>query len=825
MFNSMPLPTNTDVYHVFQIGQLSPFMIGLIEANPDWSYQSWTTAQTTINKLPIFMDIYNKNGIHIPRSEVFYRFTSTKDLIVAIKQNSNIPINYGTDSIYFRAYSNAYYNISGNSSLQLFTVGQTFLNTADILTFQNTYNTYVNMPGAIFAYSNGLLVDAIDLINVSVGDSAEFIYDPSIKRVLTISVGNLQSFLSTLDSNEEKYLIQDYLSNNTTINYERDIEIYITAPYNTSKYQGVYYHRNAIDSHRMLTHRDYSISVNYFTELATNFQTLANTISLNTIPLAFPELSTLNLKVYIRNSGYNHSLIFENNRIEELYKLSLPEVTNAMIGLNATITNWQAATLEASAYSAVMQDTLGGLNDLLIQTALGYNAYSLLIGNTPSSVINTSGQLIAPVPIGLQNNYTAYEYDISGHLLGYYSGNPGNTYNVQNTGAVLVEMMYGTYGSAPDVYFGINNIIIPSNCNYRVYQEIATNTWNDITNSNLYSIVNNILIWNSTNLPLNLMIRTDKIILNNILNITPANGVLYFPFTEENTITGVLANNLMPIPMGDLDIFLNGRSLIEDIDYIVNFPEVTIINVSALNQPVNTSVQNILVRWNGFCNTNMSYRTSIDTGFIANNAFSNGNKYDIMDDSVNRIIVGGMYVTKSNLSIVDNMAGIGIGSGYNGLPYTIKKPLIPIQNILNTDILSFNSASEIIDSSISGYLTAFLPKLTEPLSAVIPSKYSVVSPFISDILFYIIANNPTAITQYMSDMDVLDFCHPFETLLKYDPITIANAIDSRFAVIVPYSQNTVIALPLNQYIFMMSVVRLYCNGLINLSAYITLKPL
>ena len=826
MMNAISLPTNLDTYHVFQIGQLTPELVGLIEASPNWAYQQWTSMQDTMNMLPVFIDLYTTNGIHIPRYDVYYRFTRSKDLIIAIKYNKKIPIDYGNEDIYIRLYSNAYYNIVGNSSLKIFSAGKTFLNTQDILNFQVLYSTYTAMDGAVLAYSNGLLVDGIDLINVAVGDSAEFIYDPSVKRVLSIPVSGLESFISTLDSGEPKYLIQDYLSNNSTINYERDIDIYITAPFGTNKYQGIYYHRNAEDSHRMLTHRDYSISVAYLTSLGMNFQTLAQGITIGSNSLAFPNLGTLNLKVFIRNSGYNHSLVFENNRIHDLYKLDLIKVNQAMVGLNSTVTNWQAPVLEASAYAAVMQDKIGSLNDLLVQSALGYNAYSVLVANTPSPAFLSSGQLVAEVPPGLQSNYTAYEYDVNGVMLTHQTGNAGNTYNASNLNTSVVEMLYGTGSYTPDVYFGTNNINVPSNCNYRVYQEANDGSWSDITNSNKYTVTNNVLIWNSAVLPLLLMVRTDRTILAYDINMLPVDGLLYFTFSEMENRTGTILNYTMPFPMGDLDIFLNGKSLIEGIDYIVNFPEIVILNINALVQPANSTMQNIHVRWSGFCNSDLTYRTAIDTGFIANNALSNGNKYDILDDGVLRIIVGGKYITKSALAINDSVAGVGVTGGFNGMPYAVKKPLIPIQNLVNTDLLSFNSEAIATDALVSNYLTAFLPKLTEPLMSI-PQRYSVLSPFICKILYQLLNNevNTSVITTSMSDMDILTFCKPYEKWLMFDPIYTKNTIDPRFVVVVPTNILNTVGLPLNYYSFLLRVVSLYTKGLVNLASYIVLAPL
>ncbi len=814
------LPTTGDYYHVFQVGQINPSYIGLITQDPEWSYVNWSAVSTAINGISTFIDVYNSYGMHIPRTEVYYRFTRNRDLIIAIKQNSNIEVKYGTDEIYMRLYKNAYFALTSSQGQALVHYGTTVMSTTDILNIQTMYNTYVAYPGYVFAYVNGYLVDTIDLVTVANGDSVEFIYDPSVKRVLTIPVSQLQVYESVLD-NKNKYLLHDSLAENTTINYVDNIEIYIANPWSANRFQSVYYNRNAPDSHRMVTHRDYGIPVSYFVYLAAYFQTISSNLITDT--------ANLNIQVFIRKSGFNHSLVYENNRIEELYKLSDSQIIGAMVGVNSTVSNWQAPVLENSAYTLTMRSSQKNLNDLTVQTALGYNAYSKVIADTPSLVVINSSQLVAPVPLGLQTGYTAYEYNSSGIMLTYGNGEVGDTYNVKNTNTAYVEMMYGSSTNTPSVFYGTASVTLPVKCNYRVYLNYKTTLgtitepWVDITGSNQYTVSGNTITYTGTQLGQILMVRTDLSLLNYDLNLVPVDGILEFSFTETGLMTGSSSEYIMPVPMADLDIFLNGHSLVEDIDYIVNFPNVVIINRNYLTQPATSTSQYIHVRWNGFCSPSLKYNKAIDTGFIVNNAFSNNYRYDILDDCVNRIIVGGSYLSRTQLGIVDTKAGVAVNSGYNGLPYCIKKPMVPIQNLINTDLLTFIDDSVSIDTNVSNYLSSYLPKLSEPLMSI-PQQYAVISPFIVKILNLLINGNiPESETSpTMTDNAVIAICQPYETLLAYDPITKANTIDPRFVVISPSTLNTTVSLVYWQYVFLLRVINLYAKNLVDVSAYITI---
>ncbi len=824
MNSNLPMPTIGEYYHVFQVGQVSPFLIGLITSNPTWAYQNWVSMQDTMNVMPLIADIYNINGVHVPRYDVFYRFTRSRDLVIAIRVNYRIPVDYANENIYVRLYSNAYFNIIGNTA-GIVTAGANYGTTTDILALQTLYLKYKAMPGAVSCFINGLAADSIDLTNVNIGDSAEFIYDPSVKRVLTIPVSSLVSFNSSMDQ-KYKYLIHDSLANNSTVNYERDIDIYMVNPFTPGRYRGVYYHRNAADSHRMVTHRDYSVPVNYIDTIGNDFQNLAANIIAAGTSLAFPMLTNLNLLVYIREGGYNHSVPYVANRVHDLYKLSDAQVVEAMIGNNATVPIWTADALESSLYAEIMSNDGRTITDTMVQNALGYDAYAKILADTPSPAYSIANQIVADVPPGLQASYTAYEYDINGVMLGYYQGTPGNTYTATNPNTAKVEMLYGRNTYTPDVYFGTTLIAEPTGCNYRVYQEQYDGSWTDITGTTAYTVSGGFIRWSSTIPPVLLMVRTDKTLLSYDVDMMPYDGLLYLNFTETEDMNGTLMARPMPVPMGDLEVFLNGYSLVEGIDYIVHFPMLVITNVSRLVQPANTTVQKIHVRWTGFCDQNLNYNKPMSVGFVADGALSDAGVYEPIDGSVARLSVAGTYQTLAAAGIDTSKVGTAASTIYNGAPYSLKKQMVPIQNLIGTDLVSFMQEARSTDKTISQYLEMYLQKLTEPLMSI-PQQYPVMSPFIVKILYVLVNNEyaPGAITVNMQDTAILAFCKQYESWLAFDPINSANTIDGRFAVIVPSNLTTTIELPLAAYSFLLSVVRLYGQGLVNLAAYITLKPL
>src|SRR5690606_19626594 len=96
--------------------------------------------------------------------------------------------------------------------------------------------------------------------------------DTSIKRVVKLNLADLQVFDSRLDK-KRKYLLNYPGSGEDIVDYFDDCDFFVT----TTKNNGVklFYHNNAPDAVRQLTHKDYSVSTAYvqrhFDKLAASF--------------------------------------------------------------------------------------------------------------------------------------------------------------------------------------------------------------------------------------------------------------------------------------------------------------------------------------------------------------------------------------------------------------------------------------------------------------------------------------------------------------------------------------------------------------------------
>jgi hypothetical protein len=208
-----------------------------------------------------------------------------------------------------------------------------------------------------------------------------------------------------------------------------------------------------------------------------------------------------------------------------------------------------------------------------------------------------------------------------------------------------------------------------------------------------------------------------------------------------------------------------------------------------------------------------------DVGFIEHGLLSNNNRYDIRDDKVQRVIVGGRFYHKNDLIFSEFHNGVGITDEFNGLPYLVKDILVPVKPYTVSDTYELRDKSIATDKVVSDYMTIKLPQPPRGDLVAIPRRYQVFSPFITKLIMDLrlgyLRIPPTA--KGYNRQEVLDICKPYEYLLEADPIKDPNSQDIRYVVIHPHPMPYVIELNLNSYRFIHKVVEEYCRGLVTLS--------
>jgi hypothetical protein len=364
------LPSIVDNYHLFQIGYCPDEIVDILHVGND----SWTTIKDSINSGTTYLECYTEDGRQLPKDSVYYRWTENDNLILAIRVVATMSDCYAGD-LYFRVYQNAYFSSDRNDRpTALHTNTLICKHPGDMLAFQHEYDRWVLEPGLTTAYINGQWVPALTLPTMTLGSCVEYVYDSSVYETISFKLSDIASFDSTLD-NQRKYLLHTPKTSSPYIRYHDDIDFYIVDDSSSHAKKGLYYHRNQPTAVRMLTHQDYSVSVNNVQYFVRAMQQRYGTTGIR--------LEDLAIRLHVRHSGYARPLVYETNRIHELYKLTDNEIVTALLGTDGGVVNWQADHLEQSSYTAIMQDLANQITPDLVEDAYGYRALSQLIGRTP----------------------------------------------------------------------------------------------------------------------------------------------------------------------------------------------------------------------------------------------------------------------------------------------------------------------------------------------------------------------------------------------------------------------------------------------------------
>jgi hypothetical protein len=475
------------------------------------------------------------------------------------------------------------------------------------------------------------------------------------------------------------------------------------------------------------------------------------------------------------------------------------------------------------------------LTPTLLRDAFGYNAISRIVADTPQYTSLQAGRTTATLPPQLRNRSTIYEYGSDGYLLDSYHHSFGDQYfgDTTHTGTTaMIEGLSGYSTTRPDVKYGTGYISITSGYNFRVYRCGTTGgspdyNWVDITDGGDYTVVANVLHYTAVNTPgYHLCVISDKDFLQFSLQLSASSGVFEFVLMqEEDRGTGYFSHPLT-IPYGQLDIFMGKKSLIKDIDYFVDFPVVRIINKKYLVQPAESTPQDILVRFYGFCTPGMEIEPVTDKGFVRYGQLSEDGRFNVRDDKVLRITVDGRTSMRDQVSFGEEHIPGAISDPLNGLPYQIKDIVVPMKDYVAESTYILRAQAQAIDTEVEDYLSVKLPKQTLTGLMTIQAKHPVYSPFFSTIIELMVTN---AITEsecrtLTGNSDILPRFAEYAYLLNSDPLNVVKDTNFSFVTVFPHARDTSVPVKANQYRVLQALVSLYGAGNIDLSKQLFITP-
>lgn len=878
------LPTTYNFYHVFTLGGLDTGFWNFGNRGKSWyPVDTWITASAFAKNRAVSIDVYKGDGTMFPREGTLIMpcFDGVTLVAIPVNKNYSLPLD---KNLYIHCYSTDInvLNMSAENEpkFSFGYVGSVYNKADDYSRVLLNYNTWKAYDmGMVSFYHNGKLKPITGVV-LKPGDLIEATYDPSIGMVLSYDYSTMPDYLSILDNKRKVILFPGFMDVPRYYHYYADCRFYITNKTNNESY---YFNRNSIDAVRQLTHQDYGMAGDYIeflgNRLISEDTTKKTKMSDIQITVAYHQTRW---KVEL---GPTASRINDLYLLEDPIQI-LGAMTGSASNVNewkaSTLENAPTNLVLNGIVQTLTTDTvregLGyhGCSSALSNTPL-YMPY-IMPGDPnfddfyPTAPF-TSG-LGYEIPPTFIESSTAYEYNKDGLLIRKVGVTNQQWYMPQED-AFYVEWALGNASTWLNYIISKNDVQLVTGYGFRLYKaqwaidpdynpddvtanEIKVSTdgtdpyapngrelkiyradettgqggndlppggypvgdWIDITDdATQYEIINGFVHWKFDTVNWIGMVVFDNTHLYNEFNLTHIDNSLSFGITFKWSIGGIQ----LPMEPGQIDIWMNKHPLIENVDYIMDFPNVYIINKMWLVEGSQ------FIQYRG---TGLSSRGLVNTselGFVADGVIGYNGRYNLRIDRPTKTIISGrLFLTPTvdwaeTINHGDNLRAL------NGWPYEVKHIYSANKYVDKYDAYWGYDKAIALDNTVGNYLTAnvkYKPKEPTEVIYMAGDKYTLFSPFLSMIVNELILGFMTAPTPSgkeipYSPQTVDEIIKDYEWMLKYDPIILG--FDLQFFTVHPYSNLTTPTVTPNQLTFIKMVNELYLQGKVNIEGHFEVK--
>lgn len=805
----IPLPDQTNFYHVYQLGGNSPkkFNFLPVELNKWFRADKYSTYTRTL------IQFYTNSGLLPARFLSYLRITKNGTILVAIQVQPSI-VDLDKETVGIRFYSNAWYSQeeSWGYTDHLKLEGTVAVDETSFLELQTKYYNYRGFPGHAFLLHNGEYVTDAPPNVVKPGDILELVYDSSVDLIYDFKMKKAYSFLSILDQ-VRKYLIHPPKSFGTRINYWDDVTFILGKKDSDGIFRGRHITNWTGKRIRMVTHNDYAITVSDIISL------LESKESWDGKPV-----KDFTLRILFRKSGKERPLVDVHERIYELYKLDDDMIIKVMTGQIAGPDEWKVDNLENGDYTKMMRVMYETITDELVENTLGYNAMAKITADSPKPIVVRDENSYIKLDYLTSENTTIYEYNLHGELIGVVDHHAGDIYYPNNKEVRLVELINSVRRHSPEFHWNNTNFPLIRNAGYRYYIKSKTKDtpWEDVTDKGgYYHFDGDVFKWDISLDLYYTFVLSDYYHVYKEFNFNPNNDVYEFDITINTS--GIS----MPVPMGRVEIWLNGHALVQHVDYDVKWPHVVITNVEYLKPNVAQKIQYRII---GFCNPDMSMNEINQYGFVRHGYISLNNRYDVRENKVVQIIVGGKVVDRSQvfsdeeggrLTIDDNGEMVPLISSYikDGEPYQVTDVDVCLRHLVDykSDILK--TRSQDLDKRISDFMTIWKPEIKLPNPITVEAWYRVYSPFMGKILDDINSKIIKLPDRELSDVEIETIVAPYKYLLEYEVCNQSFPIG--FVVVYTHGSTKTKQVNSRTYAFLSELNKRYLKSCITLNRCLT----
>lgn len=802
------LPDYSRWYDVYTMGTTHPNW-----GNLNIKENQWVTGETVVNTYGTYLRIYSETGVSYPLKHVYFTKMKNGTILIAIPVlDIYSDFSHGA---FLRIYAGKSHIISPTPELQVSVVSYVVDSNARRSQIIADYVRAVsNNRGQVVAWVNGIARPNLAINQLAMWDDVEFIIDNSVKRVVKFKVGDLRTYTSKLDS-MRKYLLHMPKKDNDWI-FSDDVELMVC-----SKTIGYYYHLNQSANVRQLTHNDLSIPTKRIKDMWSDWNLNdRRTSGVNSV-------HDLEVVVSIREDYNDRPVIYNTDRIHELYKLTDTQIIDAMVGSNSVVPEWQAANLEESHVNKVAASPLSKLTKRSVTDAYGYHGLSYYFAKTPQ-LLNHDGNFnsLTLNPFMVEG-CSVYEYDENGKMLGCSNHPTTSTYyKAKHPNAHLVETIPSFASTGLDVIHNAKDQQLSLKHDYRFYLrkvlgDIPSGEYIEAVEGEDYTFEHGQVTWSVDRARRHPTIVTAKNHIFYEFTLPKAKGRYTFP------INNVDEGKSLPLlyDVETVEVWVNGHSLVNEIDYKVIDNTVTILSKVWFNAE---NTDKVSVRARGI----NARRRAADHGFIIDGKLSNNDSYDARDGKVTRIVGAGRLFT-NDMVVFGEDESLNVNNGYSGFPYSIDDPTIPLRDLYakweaDGDYVStyvLRDKARDFDMRIEKYLDVYLEKPPFPERQTLKNYYHLYSPVLSaviaDLLSGLLVPKEDSVTDRVSTQQLDEIMLGYNKYLDYCPAR--NGYDLRFVVVHPHARYETLAVTELGYVLLERINHRYLNSGVQLNQYLKIE--
>ena len=808
------LPKKDKFFHVFSVGGLDAgywnFNTQHLRRNP---LDRWINLGDLCTRRGIQLDVYNSKGYEYSVAKTWIQVTYDGLTLIALEKTRTFEIP-NNDPMFFRCYTptvaramNDQVTFPNANPFAYETM--VYESPQELQQFNARYLYFSNKAGFTFVYHNGAYFHGSpgQIPRLAVGDVVEFKHDPTVIKAELYNYNQLSAFYSELDDVRKLILHPPKKENDFTLRYFDDNDYYLLGP----KDYGLYFHRNSKRAVRQLTHTDVAIS-DYDIQMTSEYHKDLKDLSKNRI------------LVLVRKTDWEYQWPWESQRIRYLYRLSDVGIIKAMTGERATVPEWTAAQLEQGPVMSFTRDQFKDLTREDAKVAVGYNAATLVLSNTPVKVQYQPGTQGIEIPVTYRATCSAWEYDADGKLLGFWNLVNQLNFSPRYPECVMVEFVLGEAGRNLDyVVVDTDTLVNPVN-DFRVYLtawSVAINKpvgpLTDVTgDTSVYEMVNNTVVWKTLD-----TVNQRGILLFN----TKCLGYTFeldhidhsLSFAQTHVYDG--GGLIFPIAFANYALWLNGHPLIDEVDWFFKDDYFYIIN----KQFIRPGAQEISFRADQFSPDQFAPIRQTELGFVDGGVIGRIPRYNLRDDRVTRTVIGGQLFLTKDVPNAETTSPSDLWSSLNGLPYMVKHTHVPVWYVERHDNFPGYLEAQQVSQRISDYLTLYAVKPNvNPAIPTQQDKYRLFSPFLSVVVNailnkFLVIPSLDEMEEGYTDQWVREQVKPFMWWLAYDPVV--RKFDLRYFAVMPYANYEIQTVTSDELVFIRQVNRLFLDSVCHIEGH------